>query len=417
MRILFLAHRLPYPPNKGDKIRSFWELRTLALSHEVDLFCFCDDKKDKSYVEELRRYCHECYVEPISKLRAGALALSGVFRKQPLSIAYFFSETMARRINSAIQSRSYELVLVFSSTMAQYVEQWPDLPRVLDLVDVDSDKWAQYSSSTRGPLSWLWNLESRRLARYESALVSFFNETLVCTDAEAQLLRSKVGKGKISVLQNWLDLDYYDPDSISVPAEIRSLQPYIVFTGTMDYLPNVDAVQFFCREVLPRIREQMPGVRFVIAGRNPTREVLRLGTDSAVRVTGAVPDIRPYLRGAGAAVAPMRIARGVQTKILEALAIGIPVAASSAAARALPQELRQLLFVADKPAALASRLLTYLQGSCDASTSRRATVMHYFDKLNLADQFEGYLRAAAGLQIKAHIPSEGRKEELVPGLG
>src|SRR5271165_6957859 len=167
MRILFLVHRLPYPPDKGDKIRSFWELRTLAENHEVDLFCFYDDQNDKAYVDELHRYCRECYVEPISKFRSRVRALSSVLRGQPLSTAFFFSPTMARRVDEALRSRHYDLILVFSSSMAQYANHWPNLPRVLDLVDVDSDKWAQYSSYSRGPVSWLWKLESRRLLRYE----------------------------------------------------------------------------------------------------------------------------------------------------------------------------------------------------------------------------------------------------------
>lgn len=416
MRILFLAHRLPYPPNKGDKIRSFWELRTLAHEHEVDLFCFCDDKNDRAYIDELHCYCREWYVESIGRFRGASSALCGLLRGEPLSTTYFFSRTMAHRISGALRSRTYDLVLVFSSSMAQYVEDWRDLPKLLDLVDVDSDKWAQYSSSTRGPLSWLWRLESRRLQNYESALVSLFNETLVCTAAEAQLLRLKASVGKISVLQNWLDVEYYDPASIPISNELRCLQPYIVFTGTMSYLPNVDAVQFFCREVLPGIRSWMPDVRFVIAGRNPTREVLRLGSDPSVHVTGTVSDMRPYLRGAAVAVAPMRIARGVQTKILEALAIGIPVVVSSSAARALPAELGHLLLIEDKPEGLVTRIVACLRGSQHSLTSRRGILTRYFDELDLAGQFERHLRSAITQTVDTRVREEPKNGELVSGL-
>jgi len=413
MRILFLAHRLPYPPNKGDKIRSFWELKTLAQHHDVDLFCFYDDHQDKGHVESLRRYCRSCYVEPMSVSRSRVRALFALLRGQTFSPAFFYSRAMASCIAKAVQSRSYDLIFVFSSSMAQYAEPWSELPRILDLVDVDSEKWVQYASRTRGLQSWLWNREGRRLAEYESALVRSFCNTLVCTDAEAQLLRSRVVSGRISVLQNWLDTDYYTPERVPVPEEILALQPYVVFTGSMDYFPNVDAVQFFCREVLPGIRSQVPKLRFVIAGRNPSAEVARLASDPAIRVTGTVLDIRPYLRGAAAAIAPMRIARGVQNKILEALAMGIPVVASSLAASALPEELASLLLVEDDPGPLGTRVLECLQDSWERAAAKRAVVVQYVESQNLPAQLECFLRSATAQAGETRVRGESRQEDLV----
>ncbi len=398
MRILFLAHRLPYPPNKGDKIRSFWELTTLSKRHDVDLFCFYDDPQDQCQSANLRNYCQSCYVEPISAIGSRIHAASALVIGQSLSTAFFYSETMAKRIADAIQSRSYDLVFVFGSSMAQYVEPWPHLPRILDLVDVDSDKWTQYSSRSRGPLSWLWKLEGRRLQRYESTLVHAFSNTLVCTEAEAQLLRSKVPNGRIEVLQNWLDMEYYRPETVPVPEKIRSLQPYVIFTGTMDYFPNIDAVQFFCREVLPLIRSQVPKLRFVIAGRNPSAHVMRLAEDPAIEVTGTVADIRPYLRGAAVAIAPMRIARGVQNKILEALAMDVPVVASSVAAAALPQALGLLLAAEAEPRLLAARAVDHLLDPAQRTGIKRAAVKRYIEALDLPSQLEQFVRTAAAEQ-------------------
>ena len=415
MRILFLAHRLPYPPNKGDKIRSFWELRTLAQHHDVDLFCFYDDRQDKRHGESVRRYCRSCYVEPISALRSRTRALSALVQGQSFSPAFFHSGAMARRIAEAVQSRSYDLIFVFSSSMAHYAEPWPDLPKILDLVDVDSEKWVQYGSRTRGPQSWLWNREGRRLAQYESALVSSFCNTLVCTDAEARLLRSRALRGRISVLQNSLDTDYYTPEGVPVPEEIRALQPYVVFTGSMDYFPNVDAVRFFCREVLPGIRAQVPKLRFVIAGRNPSAEVVQLASTPGVVVTGTVPDIRPYLRGSAAAIAPMRIARGVQNKILEALAMGIPVVASSRAASALPENLASLLLVENAPGPFGTRVVGCLQDSSEQRTARRAVVVQYVEGLDLPSQLECFLRSAIGQAGETLVYRGNTDKELVSG--
>ncbi len=411
MQILFLAHRLPYPPNKGEKIRAFWELRMLAENHDVDLFCFYDDRQDARHIEDLRRFCRSCYAEPISLFGSRAKALWRLIQGRSFSPGFFHSTTMAKRIAEAVRSRSYDLIFVFSSAMAQYGESWPHLPGILDLVDVDSDKWFQYASRTRGLRSWLWKREGCRLAEYEARLVNLFCDTLVCTDAEAQLLRTIAPTGRITVLQNRLDTDYYQPETVSVPEEIRALQPYVVFTGSMDYFPNVDAVQFFCSEILPGIRSRIPGLQFVIAGRNPSAEVRRLGLRAGVRVTGTVPDIRPYLRGAAAAVAPMRIARGVQNKILEALAMGIPVVASSVAAAALPDQLAPLLIVEDEPTLWGTRLVRCLQDSQERLTDRRSALVRYVESLELPAQLECLVRGTVAEPVATAVP--GRQHQTL----
>jgi sugar transferase (PEP-CTERM/EpsH1 system associated) len=395
MRILFLAHRLPYPPNKGDKIRSFWELKTLSERHEVDLFCFYDDPRDKSQIPNLRSYCHTCYAEPIDVFGSRIRAMSALARGMPFSTAFFYSAGMARRIAEAVRSRTYDLIFVFGSSMAQYTDPWPRLPRIIDLVDVDSDKWEQYSRHSWGPISELWKLESRRLAAYESDVVRSFSNTLICTEAEARLLRSKSDNGQITVLQNYLDMSYYHPEAVPVSSQVQNLQPYAIFTGTMDYFPNVDAVEFFCREVLGHVRARVPNLRFVIAGRNPSAPVLRLAKDPAVVVTGTLSDIRPFLRGAAVSVAPMRIARGVQNKILEALAMDVPVVASSNAAAALPRDIASLLTAEDKPKLLADRVIECVLAPPERSGKRHAAVKQYIDSLNLADQLEQLVRSAA----------------------
>jgi glycosyltransferase involved in cell wall biosynthesis len=200
-------------------------------------------------------------------------------------------------------------------------------------------------------------------------------------------------------------MEYFRPEAVSAPEEIRTLQPYVIFTGTMDYFPNVDAVQFFCQEVLPLIRARVPNLRFVIAGRNPTALVMRLAADSAIVVTGSVPDIRPYLRGAAVAVAPMRIARGVQNKILEALAMDVPVVASLVAAEALPKTLALLLAAEAEPRAFAARVVDLVLNPPQRTGATRAFVKHYIDGLDLSSQLERTVRIAAGGQ-NSRIPED-----------
>jgi sugar transferase (PEP-CTERM/EpsH1 system associated) len=307
---------------------------------------------------------------------------------------YFHSTSMAKRIKQAVESESYHAAFVFGSSMAHFVEPWPQIPTILDLVDVDSDKWTQYSLQSSKALSWLWRLEGKRLEECESNLVQRLANTLVCTDAEARLLRRKAPIGKISVLQNSLDTEYFQPDRVAIPEEIRNLQPYVIFTGTMDYFPNVDAVQYFVKDVFPVIRSQVPNASFVIAGRSPGPEVRRLAEDPAIHITGAVPDIRPYLQGAAVAVAPMRIARGVQNKILEALAMDVSIVSSAAAANALPPDLAVLLATESEPRPFADRVVAYLLNAPERTGFLRSSIKSYIDNLDLPSQLEQLLRAA-----------------------
>jgi sugar transferase (PEP-CTERM/EpsH1 system associated) len=412
MQVLFIAHRVPYPPNKGDKIRSFWELKTLSKQHQVDLFCFYDDAHDKTYIDDLLRYCRDCYMEKISPLSSRIRAVGSVVRGQPFSSAFFYSPTMAKQIRRALRSRSYDVIFVFSSSMAQYVERLNGTAKVLDFVDVDSDKWDQYASRMHGLRSWLAKYEARQLARYEESLMKSFSHTLVCTEAEASLLRPKSVLGKVSVLQNSLDLAYFDPNAVQISEEILFWWPYIIFTGTMDYFPNIDAVQFFYYEVLPYVRSQLPEFKFVIVGRNPPRSITRLEADPGVCVTGSVADIRPYLRSASLAVAPMRIARGVQNKILEAMAMGVPVVTTPAAAAALPKELASVLAVEADPRHFATAVVKCLQGSSPPLNGIRSAVERYISTQNLPMRLEYLLRETVAETRGIHVKRVDSEQQL-----
>jgi sugar transferase (PEP-CTERM/EpsH1 system associated) len=392
-RVLFIAHRTPFPPNKGDKMRSFWELETLARSYTVDLFAFYDDPEDEKYFARLHLCCDEHYLEKLSPLWSRVRALKAFLFGRTFSPAFFYSKRMEQHIRMALAARSYAAIVVFSSSMAQYVQSFRNNLRILDLVDVDSDKWSQYARRSPWPLAWFWKREARSLAAYERQIVEQFSTTLVCTNSEAKLLRSLAPKGNIRVLENFTNVDSYRLDRSSLPAEIRALQPYLILSGSMDYFPNVDAATYFYREIFPIIRRQVPEIRFVIAGRKPHRLVKALAADSQVRVTGSVADIRPFIGGAAAAVVPMRVARGVQNKILEALASGVPVVSTPAAASALPENLRSLLTVADDAAGLAAAVVTLLRhGSKIRPDELRDALKRHFETLDLNAQLTDLIR-------------------------
>jgi len=418
MQILFLAHRLPYPPNKGDKIRSFWELKSMAERHEVDLFCFYDDQQDAEHIAALRNYTRSCYAEPLSPVASRVRALLALAQGKPFSTAYYYSPRMAKRVRQELQERRYDLIFVFSSSMAQYAEG-ASIPVVADLVDVDSDKWQQYAKRMGAPKSWLWSYEARQLAKYEDTIARAFSATILCTEAEARILRGRVPDRPIYAVNNFLDMSMFDPAAVELTAEVRALQPYVIFPGQMDYFPNIDAAEFFAREVFPMLRQHLLQLKFVIAGRNPASSVRRLASD-AIHVTGTVPDMRPYLCGAAAGVMPLRIARGVQNKVLETMAMGVPVVTSTAVAAALPVDLARYCVIEDEPRAMAAKLVNLLRERTTAPQDHlRNAVLAHFGTPELGLQLEAILQQSARSAINARAATAptgaGSATSALPG--
>jgi sugar transferase (PEP-CTERM/EpsH1 system associated) len=359
MRVLYIAHRIPYPPDKGDKIRSFHQIRCLSEKHTIHLACLVDDAHDLQHVKTLEgKYCAS--VDAVyrggaaAKFLAGAALLTG----RPLSVASFYSRELQEKINRRLQSNTFDAIIVFSSAMAAYVRHVSGVLRIMDFVDVDSEKWRLYASYQPVPLSWVYALEGRRLAKYEEEVGVAFDHSIFVTEMEAGLFRQRVPHRPISVIPNGVDLEYFVRDQSSpAPWDV----PTVVFVGAMDYFPNVDAATFFCRDVFPLLRKAVPEIRFFIVGRNPAEAVRRLAREPGVTVTGSVPDVRPFLAQAGVAVAPFRIARGIQNKILEAMAMEVPVVATSTAVQGFAASGPSGVRVADDPQQFADEVLALIK--------------------------------------------------------
>lgn len=322
--ILFLVHRIPYPPNKGDKIRSFNILRWLSLRFDVHLGCFIDDPDDRQYVAQLETYCSSYKVvrlDPtLSKFRSITALLTGA----PLTLPYYASSELKDWVHGVMKEYKIKKSLVFSSSMAQYLENnsYAETLRVLDLVDVDSDKWRQYAKKNRWPMSWVYHREYKQLEAYEKKVTKLFDSISLVSPEEAVLFRSMLNgaqRDKVFAVTNGVDSDYFDADNnfevIDLPTKLVS------FTGAMDYWANIEAVVWFCRYVWPRVLKKCPDACFYIVGTNPSGEVLALHDEKNIVVTGRVPDVRPYIYSSLVVVAPLRIARGVQNKVLEALSM------------------------------------------------------------------------------------------------
>ena len=358
MNILYLAHRIPYPPNKGDKIRSYHQIQYLSTHHTVYLACLADDPQEMQYVDELRKYCQQVEVVFLSKRQRFWRAGLSLLRGRALSVGAFYSSVLQEHINDILQAVPIDRIIAFSSPMAEYVRTVKNIPRLMDFVDVDSEKWRAYAGFQQFPWSALYQLEANRLGSYEERIAQEFEQSVFISPQEVQLFGKRVKDRPVAVVSNGVDLDYFYRNGHGTISSGES--PVLVFTAAMDYFPNIDAVQYFCREILPRVRRVCHNVRFDIVGRHPTHAVSKLASPGYVHVTGTVPDVRPYLLQASVAVVPLRIARGVQNKILEAMAMGLPVVGTSAAFEGLSVSQQNGIRIADHPQHFADEITCFL---------------------------------------------------------
>jgi sugar transferase (PEP-CTERM/EpsH1 system associated) len=322
--LLLLCHRIPFPPNKGDKIRAYHLMKFLAEHYRIYLGAFIDDPLDWQYVPDVEAICEETLFIKLDPLRAKLKCLKGFVTGEALSVPYYHSKELQQWVCSTIKSHEIKKAMVVSSVMAQFLTD-PNLNlrvKIIDIVDIDSDKWQQYSTMKNWPMSWVYRREARTLLEYEKQAVEAFDTCLFVSSAEADMFRTKMpaSKDKIGYYNNGVDSQYFSPsDHYSNPYGPAIIP--LVFTGAMDYWPNIDAVSWFVKEVFPGLRQINPAIHFYIVGSNPNDEVLQLARTEGVSVTGRVEDIRPYVHYAFASVAPMRIARGIQNKVLEAMAM------------------------------------------------------------------------------------------------
>lgn len=330
--ILMLCHRIPYPPDKGDKIRSYnFLMHLLRSGWRVHLGALVDEPGDLEHVEVLQRLCASVKLVSVSPLLKKIVSATGVLRGCAMSVEYFRNTPLQKWVDERCKALQLHAVLCVCAPMAEYVfrnallsQAYEDrMPLLLmDFMDVDSEKWRDYAASSAFPMSSVYGLEAWLLRRYEQKIAERFHHVLLVSDEEATLFRERVSvKGHVSGLSNGVDMEVF-----AAMPPVRNRRMF--FCGAMDYLPNIDAVEWFVQSVFPRIRKEMPDAEFVIVGSKPSARVRLLGDVEGVTVTGKVPDVRPYAREAALCVVPLRIARGLQNKVLEAMAMGRAVVAT-----------------------------------------------------------------------------------------
>jgi sugar transferase (PEP-CTERM/EpsH1 system associated) len=400
-RLLFLAHRIPYPPDKGEKIRAWHMLEHLARDWSVDLGCLVDDPADAQYLSVLRSRCAEVHAAPVTRSGRIVRTFFGTRPGEPLSLAWFHEPGLARWVRTGLGARRYEAVLVYSSAMAAYVPPGPGGPlRILDMVDVDSEKWRAYAASAGGPKRLVWAREARTLLAFERRAAAQFDRTLLVSAQEARTFATLAPEvaSRIDWVENGVDVARFDPEC-DWPDPYAAESPAIVFTGTMDYRPNVEAVSFFATEVMPRFASLSPAPHFHIVGANPSPAVRALAELPRVHVTGSVPDMRPYLAHASVAVAPLRIARGIQNKVLEAMAMARPVVASPEAHEGVRAVAGRDLLVADGAEAMAAAVTQVLAGGMTGlGTAARAAVLAGYDWNATLARLDDILMAASRMK-------------------
>lgn len=334
--ILYLVHRIPYPPNKGDKVRSFNILKVLAEHYEVHLGTFVDQEEDWTYLGELDQWCASVKAIGLNPARAKIASLRGLATGEALSLPYYRNGQMQAWVNTVRQQHGIDQVVVFSGVMAQYVAPDAFDKVFVDFCDVDSAKWTDYAPSRPWPMSWLYRREGRLLGDFERAIASVSDDVSFVTQAECELFLKNAPalRERVLPIENGVDTAFFSP-AHGGESPYEGDGPTLVMTGAMDYWPNIDGACWFAQEIMPRIRERHPSASFTIVGMNPAPAVQALAEEDGIRVTGRVPDVRPYLHHADVVIAPLRIARGIQNKVLEAMAMARPVVVSTASATGL----------------------------------------------------------------------------------
>jgi sugar transferase (PEP-CTERM/EpsH1 system associated) len=325
--LLFLSHCVPYPPDKGEKVRAYHEITHLAKQYRIHLACFARNEAEVRAAEKLKSLCASVFVARLSTASALPKAAVRFAMGACLNTSFYSSPALRKHVAALGEQVSLQASFVYTAVMMPYAPE--GIPAVLDMVDVDSEKWFQYAES-RSP-AFAYRMEGMRMRRLERESAARAAMTVLTTENEADVLRRLVPDARITHMENGVDGTFFD--GTPRPLARENGRRFVAFVGTMDYHPNVDAACWFAEAVLPDLRRRVPGLEFWVVGRNPSRAVKRLEERAGVKVIGGVPDVRPFLANASAIVAPLRLARGIQNKVLETLAMGRPVFATEAVGR------------------------------------------------------------------------------------
>jgi len=375
MKILFVCHRFPFPPQRGGKIRPFNVIRHLSQQHDVTVASLARSDAELAAGAGLTNHCARVIAEKISAPAALVRMVTRLPTATPSSMGYFYSPELARRIGAELARTRFDLIFVHCAFVANYVAQATSAKKILDFGDMDSQKWLAYADARAFPLSLGFRLDGTKLRRAEERLATKFDLCTCTTQGELETLRSYNTGVPVDWFPNGVDSEYFRPSD--TPYEPDT----VCFVGRMDYYPNQEAVIHFCRNILPLIRARRPGVALRIVGAAPPTKIRDLARLPGVTVTGSVPDVRPFVQATAVSVAPLRIARGTQNKILEAMAMGVPTVSSVAAAKGVDAEPGQHLLTATGSQEFSEAVLRVLEHPAErrrlAENARARVLSHH----------------------------------------
>lgn len=366
MKILYVCHRFPFPPKRGGKIRPFNMIRHLSQRHEVSVCSLARSAAEAEEGRGIQPHCARFEMAVVSNPVQTARMVARLPTPVPSSMGYFYSPGLARKVDALLAGERFDLIFVHCSSVAQYVEKVHGIPKILDFGDMDSQKWLEYVNYKSFPLSMGYWLEGTKLVREEKRLARCFDLCTATTRAEWETLES-YGTGVSSDwFPNGVDADFFKPDGEGYDPNTIS------FIGRMDYYPNQEAMFRFCDEVWPLLKSRRPEMKLLIVGADPIPAVQKLGERPGITVTGSVPDVRPYILRSAAMVAPLNIARGTQNKILEAMAMGVPVVSSRIAAGGVDAAAEEHFLVADSAQEYAEAIARIIEQPAERERLARA---------------------------------------------
>ena len=357
MNVLVISHRIPYPANKGEKIRTFNQIKYLAeLGHDIHVVSPIEENEELIFAQQLAEY--ENISVTIERLSLKPLRLfKGLLLGESLSVANFYSAKLQQKINRLIQQKPFDFILCSSSAVAKYIYQSNcdiGAKLLMDFMDLDSDKWQQYADKSSNPMRWVYQREAEKLSQYENTIQEKFHACFFIADTEVTLFKKHNPKANnVFSLGNGLNTQEFYPANIAPKNE----NPVFIFTGVMDYKPNVDAVIWFVEKCWQELLLTFPSARFIIAGMNPNADIQKLSAIKGVEVTGFVDEILPYYHQADYFIAPFRLARGVQNKVLQAFACGLPVISTPMGAEGINCHDHQEILLANTPAEFIEKIL------------------------------------------------------------
>lgn len=399
MRILYVCHRVPFPPKRGGKIRPFNMISHLAQEHEVTVASLARSRAEEAEAQGLRDHCHDLICERVSPIGASLRMLATLPGRTPFSMGYFGSPRLGKRISEFLATHEVDLIFVHCSSVAQYVSEVQGIPRILDFGDMDSQKWQIYGRIRRFPMTLAYRLEGWKLEREERRLAGKFDICTCTTRAEFETLNDYDTGAATDWFPNGVDSEAFKPGSGGYDPDLIS------FIGRMDYYPNQEAMFRFCRRTLPMVQARRPDARLVIVGANPSSAIRRLGELPGVTVTGSVPDVQPYVEQSAVNVAPLRIARGTQNKILESMAMGVPVVTTSIAAKGVDAVPGEHLVCADTPEEEASRILAIMENAMERdrlAEAGRARVLSHHSWPNSMVRLDAIIERCLKMSRSAH---------------